>query len=87
MQRPWYDIIPVLTVLHHARRLSIGKSVFPSIKSVRLRVRSGRTGILVSVRTTARKGLAGTAGVLGGAIFQVTPDDRRALWVIDGPYR
>jgi len=49
------------------------RSVNPSVQSVRLRVRTGRTayqkgrpgrtGILASVRKTARDGRAGTAGV------------------------
>jgi len=73
--------------------------VFPSVQSVRLRGRTGRTavqylkgrpgrtGILASIQTTARDGLAGTTGASGGAIFRVTPDDGRALYVPGGPYR
>ena len=55
------------------RGTSVFKAVNPSVQSVRLRVRTGRTaylkgrpgrtGILASVRKTARDGRAGTAGV------------------------
>jgi len=45
----------------------------------------GWTSILVSVQMTAREGRAGPAGVPGGAIPRVTPDDRRDLRVTGGP--
>ena len=50
-----------------------------SVQSVRIQVRTERTGILTSVQMTSRDGEAGSLGVSGGAIFRVTPDDGRAL--------
>jgi len=41
------------------------RAVNPSVQSVRLWGWTGRTGILASVRRTARDGLAGTTGVSG----------------------
>jgi len=52
-----------------------------------LKERPGRTGILASIQTTARDGLAGTAGVSGGAISRVTRGDGRALQVIGEDWR
>ena len=39
-------------------------------------------GILAPIRITARDGLVGIAGVSGGAICRVTPDDGLALQAI-----
>jgi len=55
--------------------------VNPSVRSVHLRVRTGRTGILASVWKTARDGRAGTTGVSGGGICSAPPRDRWALKV------
>ena len=70
--------------------------VNPSVQSVRLLARTGRTAVpgrapgtdryLGAVRITARDGRAGPADVAGGAIFRVTPDDRRALQIIGEDY-
>jgi len=67
------------------RVVFIATPVNPSVQSVGLRVRTGwtaylrgrpgRTGILASVRKTAREGRAGTTGVSGGGICGEPPRD------------
>jgi len=59
-------------------------SVGPSVQSVRPRVRTGWTAV---PERGARDGRAGPVGVSGGAIRRIAPGDKRALQVIDGPYR
>ena len=66
-------------------------TVNPSVQSVRLRVRTrrtaylkgrpGRTGLLASVRKTARDGRAGTTGVSDCRISRAPPRDGWALKV------
>jgi len=84
----WYDTFLRFPPSDMCNVSLMPQAVIPSVQSVRLLVRTGRTAVTerapatdgyLRARPDDSPGRAGTAGVSGGAIFPVTPDDGRAL--------